>query len=191
MALADLDAHQVEEARFVEAVVAQHFLELAAVELAVRAIEGRGLPHRLAQGFVRHDQPHVGDGRGQRDLGDEPLQRLGRHAALHLHGRLDLPAEHARHLRELPAIGVVDLVHLDPPAADSGDGRVGRAVGEHVADAPQHEHADQQQEEDLRRPGVEEGAEDGDHRFIPEWRHPLPGRAGYRVLRALCQIAPM
>ena len=67
------------------------------------------------------------------------------------------------YLGELAAEGVLEFGDVDPAVADRRERVVMAQVADHVGDAPQRERRDQHDEEGAGEPGVEEGAEGGEH----------------------------
>ena len=161
----DLRLHEVQKLGLAEAVRLQQLVELRAAELMVRVLESIHGEDLAADIGIRRGQAHavrhlVGGG-----LRDQPGGGLlGDH---HPHVGRDLvrAAELLGGLLHLLAEGGLHILRADGDAADPRGGTVTpEDIGEDVADAPNPESRDQQNEEDADGPGVERASEQGEHR---------------------------
>jgi hypothetical protein len=155
----------MQELGLAEAVRLQQLVEPRAAELVVLVLEGihgEDLPLDIG---IRRGQAHALRHLVGRCLRHQPGGGLlGEHHP-HLGGDLVRVAELLGGLLHLLAEGALHVLRADGDPADArGRAVAAQDVGEDVADSPEAEGRNQQNEEDADGPCVERASEEGEHR---------------------------
>ncbi len=171
-----------DEGRLAHLLLLEIGLEARRIELPELVLEGGVLDDHLLDHGIGHHQVQALGLDIEEGVADHLVEHDLRQAELARQIIVQLAAE-----ARLQAIHlVVEFLHElrpgDPHRADLGHGRLAAALAQHVADAPDPERADQDEEQDLDDPGRGFAAERGQHGAISSDK-------GWRSARGLRETA--